>query len=665
MSQLAGASAGRQVRTAWIRGAGESADIAVTDTGAPGVRILSQVRADWRKPLITADGNSVIATQITGLDDSGAPLAEMHLLPWTGGAGKPLGKGFALTLHTDDQGAEWVYALESLRPSRRSTLTGSMLVRFHAATPEEREIIWADGLISTDNFQVSRDGLRAAGLFPWPRAGLLDLSDPVSRKWLPLGHGSWTALAGDNSYASCLVDGTQRRLKMTAPNAEPGWDFNLQEQSSLGGQPVTSLRWSNHPRFVAMTLGRETESEVWAVHFSDDLRRIERFVRITEDSQMDTDPVMWVKDGASFTTVREQKPASPAPKTLPWPSDSDGLLFAWGNADSPNQIQRVGEKSVCQVKPMGNAVTGRHYSMNLSAGWFSADEASGKIVTDTLRESGAFTLGFILTERSGTRPPYSVRLVTLQRPDGTDLLALHRVDKWLVLRLLLGPDETSAVEHTISLTEFSIRDQEAADLSVSLQRDNLVVRIGPQKIREIQMPATGFGAWRDGRLFFGDPMPYGEPWRGEMERVYLAGRSADDSEIQATAESNSLTLVGRRQAGVASLTGRLIESSEAFPLTKYPGIRSALTSSVWEVTQLNRWGDELLGKRITVLRWAVMDGKPLPPPVLTGDMAEMNLEEFSDHDELSREVIHDTTKQDTVRVFFDPSLPRPAAATYR
>ena len=53
------------------------------------------------------------------------------------------------------------------------------------------------------------DGTRAAGLWPWGKAGMLDLT---SGKLTTRGKGCWTAMAPDDSYLMWIFDGAHKNL---------------------------------------------------------------------------------------------------------------------------------------------------------------------------------------------------------------------------------------------------------------------------------------------------------------------------------------------------------------------------------------------------------------------------------------------------------------------
>lgn len=142
-------------------------------------RIVRPGPGNFTRPLLSADGNTIYYTDRHAAPSPEAGTAyapEMFAVPFTGGEPRKLGTGMAVTVWKSPEGREYIYALTSLQSSRRPGLTGELLVRFHPETPDEREIMWSESALGADNFQLSRDGTRAAGLFPWPQAGLADMA---------------------------------------------------------------------------------------------------------------------------------------------------------------------------------------------------------------------------------------------------------------------------------------------------------------------------------------------------------------------------------------------------------------------------------------------------------------------------------------------------------
>ena len=236
------------------------------------IRALTPNAADYARPLLSGDGKTILYTRLhTQQDGEKTTYApEIILQPW-GGAPRSLGPGMAVDLGLDpDTGREYIYATETLLPGNPLRLTGEKLLRFLPDKPDEREIIWTATPIGTEQFQLSRDSRRAAGCFPFPKAGIADLT---TQTFTTLAAGSWPAGAPDDSYAAAILDGSRRRLRFFAPNLDPGWELTFMGAPGWQDGGLLHPRWSNDPGILIFTgphQGNETTGDLAIVQFSDD-----------------------------------------------------------------------------------------------------------------------------------------------------------------------------------------------------------------------------------------------------------------------------------------------------------------------------------------------------------------------------------------------------------
>jgi hypothetical protein len=261
---------------------------------ARGVREILAGPLSCRKPLLTPDGQRVVFTDV--------PRGRVVVVDWDGTNRRYVANGFATDVRTDPAtGRTWVYAITG--PLTGQAFSGKPLIRFDLAHPEVRETVWEQTEVSLDNFQVSDDGRHAAGLFPWPQAGSADLRQGT---WTQIGDGCWTSLAPDKSGVVWFFDGSHRNLIFADPAAHATWQVPLSLAPGVGGFEVYHPRWGNHRQFFSMSgpyksgkgdnqigaAGREVE--IYAGRFSADLRRVERWVKVTMDDQPNVFPDLWV-----------------------------------------------------------------------------------------------------------------------------------------------------------------------------------------------------------------------------------------------------------------------------------------------------------------------------------------------------------------------------------
>jgi hypothetical protein len=264
-----------------------------TDDGR-GIREILLGPLSCRKPLLTPDGQQVVCTDF--------PRRRVFVIDWDGTNRREVADGYAAAVQTDPAtGRTWVYAITGLLSIK--SLSGKPLMRFDLDHPEVRETVWEQTEVTLDGFQVTSDGRRAAGLFPWPQAGIADLGQGT---WTPIGHGCWTALAPDTSGIAWFFDGAHRNLLFQDPTVPATWQVPIHWAPGIHGFEVYHPRWGNHRQFFSLSgpyKAGEGENridaagrgvEIYAGRFSADLQRVERWVKVTTDEQPAFFPDLWV-----------------------------------------------------------------------------------------------------------------------------------------------------------------------------------------------------------------------------------------------------------------------------------------------------------------------------------------------------------------------------------
>lgn len=641
---------GRPWKLAWLAEGGEK--LMVLDPGGQ-VRELLGGQGRLARPLVTADGGAVVVTKLKAtVGDAGTAYdPEMVSVPWTGGVPRSLGSGAAVAIWPgagEEPGA--VYAFAALETSKRAALAGEPLVKFRVEKPEDREIVWSGRAAAVDNFQVSRDGTRAAGLFPWPQAGLADLK---AQTWTPAGHGAWPSLAPDDSYAMLLLDGTKRRLRCYVPEVDPGWDLDLAELPTLAGGTLNHPRWSNDAQILTFTgpwpeEGSGGEARVQALRLRKDLKAVEAVHVATVTTGAVESPDLWVANAGGVVTSLPQAPkvgAAGGAKAGGWPVQTDGLVLGW---------ERLGGKNDPVLR--GMAFGGPGGVVNVSAGSAEFPAAVSGAVFDAVRGSGAWSLSCMVTERRSV-PPMSVRLVTLRNEDGTDAAGLYRVDGKLVLRVLTGGGEgvPARVERFV-LTAMFIEDDRPFSLVVTCRNKRLACYVDGQLMREFTTEASGFGGWKAGQLVLGDERPYGGPWTGNIERVALYSRGLGQEEVEEAWKEASAMLTERTRPTRNLVKAKLVEWPELPAGEALKESANWLQASVWEIEQV--FTGAVTDKRITRLHWAVLDGKPVPrPEVQVGQSMEFSIEPVTDHPETGAAKVHHAVTAGEAPVWFDATVP--------
>jgi hypothetical protein len=308
---------GSHTRVVWVQqdgrdpyAAGDNLQLMGFDSDdARGERTVLTDRGSYVKPLLTPGGTRIVFSRRPTRPEG----PEVFVVNWDGSGLRSLGRGFALAVWANPaDGREWVYVgTENKKGQEYDFATVS---RMPIDEPHTREIVWNKTLVSGDTFQVSADGRYAGGLFPWPAAGVAELPNGNLRK---LGDGCWTAMSSVRGPVMWYFDGSHRNLTLVDIRSDKRWNVNINRVPGFGNDEVYHPRWTNHPRFLAMSgpynLGGANQvrsggaqTEVYVGRFSADYTRVEDWLRVTSNASGDSYPDVWIE--------RRNNPHSAAPK---------------------------------------------------------------------------------------------------------------------------------------------------------------------------------------------------------------------------------------------------------------------------------------------------------------------------------------------------------------
>lgn len=274
--------------------------------------ILGEIR-NYRKPLLSPDGATIV------FSDWGE--RRFYAVDWSGANLRPLGPGMAVDVWRDPAtGHQWVNAITKEYYWQR--FRGTDLKRFRLDDPTISEPVWDQTVVSADNFQLSRDGRMAGGVFPWPNGAVADLATGTLSE---RGRGCWASIAPDDSYVYWLFDGSHRNLLFSGSGGAPRWRLNISNAPGIEGHEVYHPRWSNHRRFFAMTgpykirgrgpnaiHGGGDDVEVYLGRFSSDLREVDDWLKLTHNDRGDFFPDLWVARGEEAAAPAETVPVMEA-----------------------------------------------------------------------------------------------------------------------------------------------------------------------------------------------------------------------------------------------------------------------------------------------------------------------------------------------------------------
>lgn len=292
---------GAHTRVVWVQGDGTDPDaggdqlilMGFDSEDGHGERVILGERRSRTMPRLTPRGDRVVfSSRIV----PGPP--EIFVVNFDGTGLRKLADGFAMALWQNPaDGSEWVYAGTDNTQWDFATVT-----RFPIDAPASRELVWNATMVSMEGFGVSADGRHVSGMFPWPAAGIADVT---SKTWKKLGEGCYTSLSHARGPLFWYFDGAHRNVTMVDVDAGARWMVNLNNAPGFDGAEVSHPRWTNHPRFLTFTgpynQGGSNQSrtggkqtEVYIGRFADDFSKVEAWARVTNNAWGDSHPDVWI-----------------------------------------------------------------------------------------------------------------------------------------------------------------------------------------------------------------------------------------------------------------------------------------------------------------------------------------------------------------------------------
>ena len=366
-----------------------------------GERVILGERRSYHKPKLTSRADRIVFSSFMNPGPS-----ETFIVNWDGSGLRKLADGFALTLwQNPEDGHDWVYLGTEAVEYDFKTVS-----RFPIDAPEKRELVWDATRVSMEGFEVTPDGRHAGGMFPWPGAGIADLRN---KTWRKFGEGCFTSMTSVRGPLFWYFDGAHRNVTMVDAHVGTKWMVNLNGAPGFDGAEVSHPRWTNHPRFLAITGpynqgganqsrtgGKQTE--VYLGRFSEDFSHVEAWLRVTNNDGGDADPDVWIdleKSPYSRRAAGRIGPAAAASASTAatGSSDKEGRLVVnvrltqAGTIPTPASILPYRHALVVSQFEVMDVVQGRYSEKEIRiAQWAIRD---GKVLPGAARTTGsAFTL---------------------------------------------------------------------------------------------------------------------------------------------------------------------------------------------------------------------------------------------------------------------------------
>ena len=654
---------GGGVRIVWCQDAGDGSDTGAagnslrlmgfdTDDGRGERRILPEL-SNYSRPLLTPDGKKVIYSN-RGED-------KIYVVGFDGSGLKPLAFGVALAAWRDSlTETDWVYAGT---PTNQPDPVIVNVCRFRLDRPEVSEPVWSITPIHGDNFQLSANGRRASGLFPWPSCGVAVLPN---REWIKYGDGCWPSLSPDNELLLWIFDGAHRNLAMFRANPQERWVVNINSVPGIDGFEVYHPRWSNNPLFMVMTgpykigtganriRGGGKDVEIYLGKFSPDFRTIERWIRITRNEYADFYPDAWL---AVRPTVGLSKDPGVDDKTVEskWPISYEGLVFFWQNRSKANTFTDPADQVsyACRAEAKGRARFGRHFEMMPSGGAFLAAGGAGELLNKCAL-SGQLGIEALITPANSSGTNNLLPIIGYAASTGQWNFLLGQKCGELVFRLRSGKGGRDYLIPFGALTSNGPNH-----VVVSCSSASMACYLNGEQV--FSGDSIFGGNWEKGVIVFGNvlfpeyPVNSGSmetAWNGLIENVAIYSRWIGPGEVRKKYAASAANIRNRKQipllcAKVKTISTPVIPSPES--IAPY---RRALAASHYRVEESAE--ETCASGEIMAAQWIILDARILDSAGRRqGEIFNLRLEPFSDHPELEGErLIMDGDRYD-LPLYFD------------
>ena len=624
-----------------------------------GERAILAKLSNYAKPLLTPDGKRVVF--------SNRIAKKVYVVNFDGTGLKEVVAGFAVDVWADPKTGYWWVYVQTGGGDRKSQ---SPIYRYRLDKPKVRRLVWNRTVARADNFQLSRDGTRAAGLFPWPNGGVAVLPN-VS--WEKLGRGCWTSLSPDNSYLFWVFDGPHRNVYLSAPGRPGNWKVNINSAAGINGYEVYHPRWSNHVGVMAMTgpymvgkkknkiRGGGKEVEIYLGRFNDEFTTIEKWVRISHNKRGDFFPDAWVEGGEKVSAAAIMKRAEqkmlrqitggPAKKYDTWPGNHEALIFLWENLSKTNAITQTGGKDAqtCSTVLRGLARFGRYHDVLPAGGAMLARDIDKRLLA-ACRKTNQLTIEVTLTP-ADLKQRGPARIVTFSTNSASRNFTLGQDGKNLILRLRTTRTGNNGTKPQVTLCKLTAGKPH--HVIVSYFPGRLFCYVNGRKVPASAAVQGDFSNWSSQHLLFGDEWNGQRDWSGRLEGVAIYSRFVPPEEAALRYRLYAARFKKRKPAPRIVLEGKLVATTATPAPKDIAPYRCGLVLYTYEVGKVI--SGRCKEKRIQVAHWAILDDKVLKSLAakVKGRNYRLVLERYDNHPQLQGERLITDSDEFDLRRYID------------
>lgn len=595
---------GEQTRVVWLQDAGDGTDVFATgaqlrlmgfDSRANQSRPLVEGVGHFHKPMITPDGQAVVYSHISE--------NRAYIVDWESGDRRALADGMVMAVWRDpaDQ-REWVYLGRERDDDRGFSFR--RIVRIALDDHSVEETIWRGDPVQLDNFQLSADGRRASGLFPWPESGVAIIPE---QRWQRIGRGCWTSMAPDQSYVMWTFDGSHRNLLMANTRSDERWNINISE-GPAGGHEVYHPRWSNQPDIFALSgpyliraggnniRGGGPAVEIHLGRFSPDRRAVTDWFQLTDNDYLNVFPDVWV---ANQQPLVEELAETEEDVTEVAADELDpARFFFWQHRDADNVgINTQGKTYRGEAEPVGKARFGRYLDMDVRMGYFASRAAAAELAARTADDAFAFSFSAWLTpvadaDSNGT-------LFTFADADDAALLSLAIIDGYYTLSLATQPNEITLGEASAVETPYQ--------LTLTMHGERIQLYRDDALHAEVVSGHTLDHLSHSAMFYIGGGPTAERGWSGFIEHIQLTARTVNESELALGAARLQETLTARPPPALTTVRVRVTHVSQIPAPADIAPYTRGLLQNEYEVLEVI--SGPVVDPVILISHWVVLDSE--------------------------------------------------------
>jgi hypothetical protein len=660
-SRETAALAGSRVRVVWCQDLGEKgtdlfADRAQLrlmgmDTGdGRGERAILSAPGNYAKPLFTSKGDRVVF--------SDRQARRFHVVNWDGSGLRDMGVGFALDTWGDPaDGQEWVYyASDPIAVARQDVKAYGAIFRRHLDGAAEPEMVWNRTMLSQlaeNNFQVSSDGTYASLITPFG----LGVARLPNGAWENFGAGCWPSVAPGPVFVFWHCNGDHRTATLYEREGANRRTVAFNTAPGVEGLEVFHPRWSNHPRFFAVTgplrvSGGGPGVEVYVGRFDARLDAVEAWARVTRNDRADFLPDVWIENSPLAVELEARSaPAVAADPSHLWPVAGTNLVFLWADParDSGMVQPPVGAPYAHRVEPKGLAWFGRNHRLELRGGRFEA-KLEGARLAEAFRRSGELTFQCVV--KSAAAQQGTGCAVSLAGTEGEEYLALTQKEGRFAVGLRNAGGAATVPAQTLEMDAGVVSESRTVLVTVVCRSGAATVYRGRRVVAS--------GGWKPvfgavDRLLFGAAPDGQASWGGSLEGIVFYDRGLTDEEVLGNVDLFRALAARRKPVEAVVVTARLEKSSEVPTPAAIRPYRRSLAVNLYTVVEAK--SGNLAGKRINVAQWVILDDQVLPTSSRKpGSVHVLTLESAEDNPQLESERLSRDAEELGAPLYFDTGI---------